>query len=82
MKKVILSVVWISPKNPKFAILAPIIKIKVGNREIVNRGQGGFLESDTNWELGEGIELGTDQFQITKKITKEGTELPVIELIA
>ena len=82
MKTVKFTVVYVSPKNSKFAILAPIVTLQVGNKTIVTRGQGGFLESDSDWEMGESIDIPADKYQLTTRKTSTGSELPVIELLA
>lgn len=80
MKTVKFTAVWVSENNPKFAILAPIVEIKVGNKTLISRGQGGFLESDTPWTKGESIDLPVGMYKISERKTKLGTTLPVIEI--
>lgn len=81
MNLVKLTVMWVSENNNKFAILAPMKSAKFGNRVIVTRGQGGFLESDTPWTKGESIEVPEGSYKITYRKTKLGNELPCIELV-
>lgn len=75
-----LTVRWVSPKNPKFAILGTEFSEMFGNRPIKTR-KSGFLESDEEWVLGEVVELPDNRVKFTTRKTSDGNELPVIELV-
>jgi len=75
-----LTVKWVSPKNPKFAILGTEISEQFGNRVIKSR-KGGFLESDEEWTLGEVVDLPDNRVKFSTRKTSTGSELPVIELV-
>ena len=81
MKTVKFTAVWVSPNNPKFAILAEIKVVQVGNKKIISRGQGGFLEADTAWTKDETVDLPEGSYRFTTRKTSQGAELPVIELV-
>lgn len=76
-----LTAVWVSEKNSNFAILAPVISRVINGKTIITRGEGGFLECSEGWTKGDTIELPEGSFKVTKRVTKEGTTLPVIELL-
>lgn len=80
MKTLKLKVVFVSPKNPRFAILSTLIETKLGNKTIVTR-KGGFLESVDSWEMGEEMEVPENVVKFTTRKTSTGSELPVIELV-
>jgi hypothetical protein len=76
----VLKVMWVSNKNPKFAILAGEVSEQFGNRVIKSR-KSGFLESSEEWTLAEEVEIPDNRLKFTTRKTSQGSELPVIELI-
>ena len=76
-----LTAVWVSEKNSNFAILAPVISRVINGKTIVTRGEGGFLECTEGRTKADSIELPEGSDRVTKVVTKEGTTLPVIELL-